>query len=279
MDIIDLNGVVCGVLNTNPVYYAGNMLISALTEIPSTMLSGSLSGINNNLSGLPSSDFQNQFISGSINIPSGINQPQKQTFKEKRLAEIQSQIEYCSALMMALPDADVETRVRTLDENPCITGTYYLNAIYNENQVVSSEIEAQKEIVEVQKLVRYDESNYKYSNTELVEMLSGLESDDNIGLGFVLKNNGLGTLDEIVFNSFSLKELTNYVESYSKNSSVNAAETDPEALLSDFNSDGLAIYIVTDVLLDYHAESVLKESNPLTAGRSESIMKKRKPNM
>jgi hypothetical protein len=30
-------------------------------------------------------------------------------------------------------------------------------------------------------------------------MLSGLESDDDIGLGFVLKNNGLGTLDEIVF--------------------------------------------------------------------------------
>lgn len=278
MDIIDLNGVVCGVLNTNPVYYAGNMLISALTEIPSTMLSSLLSGVNNYLSGLPSGDFQTPTVSGSINAVYGVNN-QPQTFKEKRLAEIQSQIEYCSALMMALPDADVETRVRTLDENPCIAGTYYLNAIYNENQVVSSEIEAQKEIVEVQKLVRYDESNYKYSNSELAEMLSELEIDDNIGLGFVLKNNGLGTLDEIVFNSFSLKELTNYVESFSKNSDVNAAETDAETILSDFNPDGLAIYIVTDVLLDYHAESVLKESNPLTAGRSELIMKKRKKNI
>ena len=253
MDIIDINGVVCGILNTNPVYYAGNMLVSALTEIPSNLHE------TNNISNTNQNQSQNQ----SQNQNS--NQPQKQKFKEKRLAEIQSQIEYCSALMMALPDADVENRVKTLEENPCIVGTYYLNAIYNENQVVFSEIEAQKEIVDAQKLVRYDESNYKYNNAELSKMLSELESDDNIGLGFVLKNNGLGTLDEIVFNSSSLKELTNYVESYSKKSSVNAAETDSEALLSDFNSDGLAICIITDMLLEHHAENVLKESNPLTA--------------
>jgi hypothetical protein len=127
MDIIDINGVVCGILNTNPVYYAGNMLVSALTEIPSNLLSGSLSGTNN-ISNSNQNQSQNQ----------NSNQSSNQSFKEQRLSEIQAQIEYCSGLMMALPDADVETRVKTLEENPCIFGTYYLNAIYNENQVVSS---------------------------------------------------------------------------------------------------------------------------------------------
>lgn len=64
--------------------------------------------------------------------------------KKIRLDEIDSKIAECHANLQADPPPDSIQRVTALDSNQCLSGTYYLNAIFKIPQSVMSESEAKK---------------------------------------------------------------------------------------------------------------------------------------
>lgn len=52
--------------------------------------------------------------------------------RKQRLEQIDSLIAQCNRYLTAMPDPFAISRVAHLDKNPCITGNYYVNAIYKE---------------------------------------------------------------------------------------------------------------------------------------------------
>jgi hypothetical protein len=59
--------------------------------------------------------------------------------KKKRLAEIDAELEKCTTYLKYDPDPMAENRVKALDKNPCVSGMYYLNAVYKNIQSEMSE--------------------------------------------------------------------------------------------------------------------------------------------
>lgn len=59
--------------------------------------------------------------------------------KQKRLSELRAQIEQCDAYIKMGNDPSAAVRVQALDKNPCLSGMYYLNAIYKNPQNEFSE--------------------------------------------------------------------------------------------------------------------------------------------
>lgn len=107
------------------------------------------------------------------------------TYKQKRLAELAIELNKCEAAINSVPDNGVNARVSMLANNPCITGMYYLNAIYKDTQAIESEEAALKLKVDVQKKLIYEGAD----NSAVNSMLKDFENGDNIGLGFVLQDN------------------------------------------------------------------------------------------
>lgn len=64
--------------------------------------------------------------------------------KAQVIAQIQQQIDLCSAYQEQIPNSFAQERVRTLISNPCLSGKFYLNALYKETQIEQSETQAIK---------------------------------------------------------------------------------------------------------------------------------------
>ena len=59
--------------------------------------------------------------------------------REQKLKSIQSQIKQAEAYLKMDPNPFAQNRVDSLSKNPCISGKYYLNAIFKDTQTVASE--------------------------------------------------------------------------------------------------------------------------------------------
>jgi hypothetical protein len=59
--------------------------------------------------------------------------------KKARLEEIDAELKKCKTYLSADVDPMAESRVSALDKNPCVSGMYYLNAVYKEVQSEMSE--------------------------------------------------------------------------------------------------------------------------------------------
>lgn len=57
-------------------------------------------------------------------------QEQKTIDKQKRLKEINERLSICDAYLKMELDPTVKSRVDALAKNPCLSGMFYLNAIY-----------------------------------------------------------------------------------------------------------------------------------------------------
>ena len=213
-----------------------------------------------------------------IQTPQQTASPSRKTneFKIKRLNELQIEIDKCSAAMYLMPDADVNARVDLVAKNPCIDSIYYLNAMYNKEQIISSEIEAKKYRQTVNKIIRYDiDAKTASDNQTYLNLVNQLTFNDNIGFGVVVKDNGLQVKDEILFASHSLSALTNFVSSQWKkinNSSSNTSFFDIANLANrlnvgsqrnrDFDEYGYSINILVNPLLNFYGEQVRQETDP-----------------
>lgn len=100
---------------------------------------------------------------------------QKIIKKKKRLAEIEANIAICDKKIKDMPTEDVNFRVTSILNNPCLDGKFYLNALYKSDQ--SDTITDDKELDSYKETVRFD--TLSYDNT------------DNIGFGFILQK-GIG---------------------------------------------------------------------------------------
>lgn len=115
--------------------------------------------------------------------------PPNNEFKIKRLQELQTEIEKCASAMYLMPDAGVKARVDLAVQNPCIESTFYLNAMYKENYIVSSEVEAKKYRQTVKKVIRYENNDDFFNDDIYNNLLKNIEYNDNIGFGFVVEYN------------------------------------------------------------------------------------------
>jgi hypothetical protein len=59
--------------------------------------------------------------------------------KAAYLAQITGEINKCNAYLKMTPDPFAASRVQALESNPCISGIFYLNAIYKDSQIKKSE--------------------------------------------------------------------------------------------------------------------------------------------
>jgi hypothetical protein len=66
------------------------------------------------------------------------------TNKSQYLAQITAEINKCNAYLKTTPDPFAASRVQALEANPCVSGMFYLNAIFKEAQTTKSEAEAVK---------------------------------------------------------------------------------------------------------------------------------------
>jgi hypothetical protein len=110
-------------------------------------------------------------------------------FKIQRLEELQAEIEKCTSAMYLMPDADVDARVNLATQNPCVESTFYLNAMYKENYIVSSEVEAKKYRQTVKKVIRYENNDDFFNDDIYNNLLKDIEYNDNIGFGLVVEYN------------------------------------------------------------------------------------------
>ena len=126
------------------------------------------------------------------NIPAAVTPqvpPSNNEFKIQRLEELQAEIEKCSGAMYLVPDADVDARVDLASQNPCVESTFYLNAMYKENYIVSSEVEAKKYRQTVKKVFRYENNDDFFNDDIYNNLLKNIEYNDNIGFGLVVEYN------------------------------------------------------------------------------------------
>lgn len=110
--------------------------------------------------------------------------------KDKRIAELKKQILICDANMQVDPDPTAKSRVDALVKNPCLSGMFYLNAIYKEDQEASEE----EKIAAAKKYRKIETVEYQYSAGE--QPISVFYIENN---GFFMKDDAL----ELQYNSFN----------------------------------------------------------------------------
>lgn len=81
--------------------------------------------------------------------------------RTQRLSELDNLLQQCSGYLCANPDPFAAARVAHLDKNPCITGNYYVNAIYKEihnEQVTDIQTLSQFKMTKTQHISFYDQT-------------------------------------------------------------------------------------------------------------------------
>ena len=54
--------------------------------------------------------------------------------RKKRMTEISEKIKECDAYLAMDVDPTAQNRVKAMEDNPCVSGVYYINAIYKTPQ-------------------------------------------------------------------------------------------------------------------------------------------------
>lgn len=158
--------------------------------------------------------------------------------KAERLAQLSAEIQKCEKMCQQYPDPTAESRVNAIIKNPCLSGMFYLNAIFKNSKEEWSESAA-----------------LKYRSTSRVDY----EFEEPTIEGWVVVEGGLFESDNLIGPIDSIAGLE---------SAAKSAETKDRKV-----NDGITIYLNTDALMQYVADMAMEEladANAETAEDEES---------
>ena len=161
--------------------------------------------------------------------------------RDKRIAELKEQILICEANMQVNPDPTAKSRVDALVKNPCLSGMFYLNAIFKEDQEASEE----EKIAAAKKERTITTVEYKYSDSK--QPISVFYIEDN---GFFMKDDAL----ELQYNSFN--EIDTLITNLNSGARPGISKKGKKTLNEDFH-----IYVDIKKFLKDYGNSMVDESN------------------
>jgi len=172
--------------------------------------------------------------------------------KQKRLKEINNNIQICNAYLQMDPDPTAKRRVDALVENPCASGMFYLNAIYKESFFCSEE-EA-KEYAKQSATYQQHLLSYNKGSLEIyIKETKRLFTKDS--LSYIGRNTGLGPYMELPSSSLATiyLNLDPLLESYGQEleEEINNIQTN--------GSDPIDQTEINDIIFDAHFADIYNE--------------------
>jgi hypothetical protein len=154
--------------------------------------------------------------------------------KAERLAQLSAEIKRCEKMCQQYPDPTAESRVNAIIKNPCLSGMFYLNAIFKNSKEEWSESAA-----------------LKYRSTNRVDY----EFEEPTIEGWVVVEGGFFESDNLIGPINSIAGLE---------SAAKSAETEDRKV-----NDGITIYLNADALLQYAADMAMGELEDANAEAAE----------
>jgi hypothetical protein len=154
--------------------------------------------------------------------------------KAERLAQLSAEIQKCEKMCQQYPDPTAESRVNAIIKNPCLSGMFYLNAIFKNSKEEWSESAA-----------------LKYRSTSRVDY----EFEEPTIEGWVVVEGGLFESDNLIGPIDSIAGLE---------SAAKSAETKDRKV-----NDGITVYLNADALMQYAADMAMEELADANAEAAE----------